>query len=124
MIAAIFLVATVSTPLRIAEVDVCELNHTIDSDGDTRFTQVILWRWCPQWPMDAKHHVAEYFMVDSDVRIDRKHGRHRVVWRDKLGQAYEVRAVTYRETTTAYDPEAWDRHEWPMDKRRPYFQKR
>ena len=74
--------------------------------------------------MDAGHHVAEYFMVDSEVRWQRKGNMHRVTWRDKLGQAYEVRAATYRETTTPYDPEAEDRHEWPQDKRRPYFQRR
>ena len=124
VIAAIFFIATISTPLRVADVDVCELNHKIDSDGQPQFDQVILWRWVPQWPKSATHHVSEYFMIDSDVRVDWKLGKRRVTWRDKSGQCYEVNCTTFRETTTRHDPEVADREPWPVEIRRPYFESR
>lgn len=121
MIAAIFFVATLPAGLRTADVDVCELNRVIGSDGTIRFTQVILWRWVPQWPKAAGHHVSEYFIIDEKPRVDWKNGRRRVIFRGRNGVSYEIRPTTYRETIGPVDPEAMDRHEWPDEFRRPYF---
>jgi hypothetical protein len=84
---------------------------------------VILWRWYSQWPTKTGYRVAEYFMTSDDVMILWKRGRRHVVFRDRSGVCYEVRCVTFYETTTRYDPEMLDRQAWPIGSRSPYFTK-
>lgn len=120
---AMFAVMTSGNPLRVATpvVDRCELNHVTYENSETSFSQVILWRWYSHWPIESGFLVAEYFMIDGDVRIIWKNGRKHVVWRDRSGICYEVMCSTFSETSTCFDPEMLDRQKWPVERRTPYF---
>ena len=122
IVAAFFAVLT--HPLSFYEsavVDVCELNHIVGDDGSVTFTQVILWRWYSRYPEEAGHHVSQWFACSSEPVLSMKGNRTIVRFRSNWGKCFEVSARTFRETRTAYDPEALDRDVWPISARRPYF---
>jgi hypothetical protein len=99
----------------IVEVDRIELNHYHDSrDGRCIFTQVILWNWYDD--IGAFHCVA-WRIPHTNLRFPRYSSACRayiVPWIDRATQRkFTVRAFSYSETYTIFDPELADRKHIP-----------
>lgn len=122
MIATLFLVLTAPVPnVQTERVEVGELNHVIGDEGKIRLVQFITWRWYSQFPSHASHHVAEWYSVGEDYRLETRRGDVVVVFRNRQGVVCEAVCRTFRETWTHNDPEVDDRRVWREEHRRPYF---
>ena len=95
------------------ECDLIELNHCYDEKAEKRFDQVIFW----EWDCDRSTHRVVDFRMNVSVRIDRIGDDWRVRFADGETRR-EVRATSYRETWTQYDPERDDLKWWSMQCRR------
>lgn len=76
--------------------DVIELNHHL-CDGQVRYSQVIYWRWEPDY---NRYDVAGYRMCSPDEYPVLVRGK----WKDR-----GIVAPTFKETTSTLDPEAANR---------------
>ena len=106
-----------ATPTVNDLVDVIELNHVYDGDGQRVLSQYIFWDW---HECSARHHVVAWRLWKSGqphpVR-DWPHGGYTLVFHD--GQVMRiVRAKHYHETWTQFDPEIDDRRRLSQDRRR------
>ena len=123
VLAVTFLVATSASGVQSRRVEVCELNHVLNSDGDgIAMTQLIFWRWINVLP-NPGYRVSEYDVVTNEfVRVERLgDSTYRIAWRMRKGIVREAIATTFRETVTLHDPEVEDRARFPTKRRVPYF---
>jgi len=113
--AALALVPHELVPLDTA--DLIELNHVYDLEGRKAFDQVILWEW---------HEAKEAFRVVAwrlwkspaqTPERDWLRGGYQMLWDDVNGPRL-VRATSFYETWTQYDPELEDRQLFPPERRR------
>lgn len=104
-----------SEPVRDS-VDIIEVNHFYDQNGQLVFDQVIFWEWHER---EGRYHVLAWRLLKRPSQFpvrDWQRGGHVAVWYD--GDVLrEVRAVAVRETWTQYDPELAERAFLPKDRR-------
>ena len=91
--------------------DVIELNHCYDANGSHLFDQMIFWDW---WPEYSQHFVRAWRIHKQqfDVSVSPVS----VMWSDG-DRLRRVRATSWRETWTQYDPEVDDRKRWAQERR-------
>ena len=122
---AIALVLSITCPLNTRHwrlVDVAEINHVCDPQGNIRFSQIILWRW-QKWPK-PNHYVSEFFIVtDQEILIEEKNSRRQITFYKGL-VIYQASARTLKFTRTKHDPEMDDRKKLSMHDRTPFFPER
>ena len=97
--------------------DIIELNHFYDEEGRKVFDQVIFWEWREA---EAAFHVVAWRMWKSPSQTperDWQRGGYKAVWHD-AGRLRAVRATSFHETWTQYDPELEDRRLLAPDRRR------
>ena len=98
-------------------VDLVEVNHFYDEHGKRVFDQVIFYDWSPS---NSRYQVRAWRLLKSQNQYpvrDWDRGDWSAVWHD--GEVLrEVRAASFRETWTQYDPELVERDYLPKDKRR------
>ena len=103
-------------PLR-DRVDLVEVNHFFDEHGKRVFDQIIFFDWQPR---ECEHRVRAWRLLKTESQLpvrDWDRGDWRMLWTD--GEwLREVRAATYRETFTQYDPEVEDRDYLPKEQRK------
>jgi hypothetical protein len=114
-IAALALVPHDLIPLDTA--DVIELNHFYDPEGRKVFDQVIFWEWHAE---EAAFRVVAWRLWKSPAQTPHRdwlRGGYRTLWLD-VDLPRLVRAASFHESWTQYDPELEDRHFLPPDRRR------
>jgi hypothetical protein len=98
-------------------VEIIELNHYFDADGRLIFDQIIFWEW---FDGAGELHVVAWRLCKSPAQIplrDWSRGGYAATWLD--GERFrQVRALSFRETWTQFDPEVEDRQFIPPDHRR------
>ncbi len=98
-------------------VDLAEVNHFYDEHGKRVFDQVIFYDWSPAM---SRYQVRAWRLLKSPGQYPTKNwerGDWSAVWHD--GEVLrEVRATSFRETWTQYDPELIERDYLPKEKRR------
>lgn len=106
---ALILAIALTAPSQLPHVDVCEINTT------PTIRQVILYRWT--WlPEGRSHHVAQWWLIDSEPIVERRNGMWLV---SSEGKRFVAR--TLRRTTTRHDPEVMDRKKLNEADREPYI---
>lgn len=98
-------------------VDLVEVNHYHDECGRKVFDQLIFYDWSAQ---QCRFHVRAWRLIKSEGQLPRRDYQrnvYRIVWHDD-GVLREVKAKSFRETWTKYDPELADRARLPQDQRR------
>ena len=99
---------------RCAVVDVVELNHFYDDNGQPVFDQVIYYDWD-----GARHQVRDWWLVKDPGQLPQRdwaRGGYVALWFDD-SVLRQVRAASLRETWTQYDPVA-EREVLPKEQRR------
>jgi hypothetical protein len=105
------------------KVDLIELNHFYDDNGALVFDQVIFWDWHPFVPgREGGEFVVRAWRLSKLERPmatvrDWRRGGYTLIFLDG-GVIRKIRAPSFRETWTQYDPEMQNRKMWPEDKRR------
>jgi hypothetical protein len=101
----------------IDRVDLVELNHFHDEQGQHVFDQIIFYDWSPT---RGRYNVLAWRLLKQPAQVptrDWSTGDFVTVWRDNT-ILREVRAQTKRESWTQYDPELIDRSSLPKEQRR------
>ena len=118
---ALVLIATVAfvpyAPVISDRVDLVEVNHCYNKQGDFQFDQVIYWQWCDE---TDEYHVAAWRWLKSTDQVpqpDWKRGGYVALWHDG-DLLRQVRTEKVWETWTCYDPELHDRLAVPQHRRR------
>jgi hypothetical protein len=100
-------------------VDLVEVNHFFDEHGKRVFDQVIFYDWSPS---QSRYQVRAWRLMKSSGQYPTRNwdrGDWTAVWHD--GEVLrEVRAASFRETWTQYDPELVERDYLPKEKRRDF----
>lgn len=99
------------------QADVIELNHFYDQEGRKVFDQVIFWGW---YGDDGAFHVLAWRLWKSPAQTPEFDWTRRswlTLWQDGP-QLRQVRATTFHESWTQFDPEAEDRPQLPPPERR------
>ncbi len=113
------LTSTAPTPMSstVADrVDLVEVNHYHDKQGQKVFDQLIFYDWSRQ---EKRFQVRDWRLIKSDRQLPRRDHRtneYRIRWHDE-GVLREVLAHAQRETWTQYDPELLERAYLPQDQR-------
>ena len=95
-------------------VDIIEVNHVIDANGNDTLVQLIFW--------DTRHGELDllawrlYTKPEHYPRRDPRTGLYVLTMRDKEGIRV-IRAKGFTETWTESDPELAMRQKWPQDQR-------
>ena len=117
---AVCLHAVSTTPtegVAVDRVDLAEVNHFYDEHGKRVFDQVIFYDWSAG---SGRYQVRAWRLMKSPGQFpvkDWSRGDWTAVWHD--GEVLrEVRAASFRETWTQYDPELVERDYLPKEKRR------
>lgn len=100
------------------QVGLIEVNLLHDDEGKLTLTQAIFYDWKPR---KGRHEVAAWKLVKSPAmwpRRDHVRGDWVCRWVDEQGRNRAVRAPTWRETYTQFDPELLDREHLPVGERR------
>ena len=98
-------------------VDLIEINHFYDEHGRLVFDQVIFYDWSQD---DARYMVRAWRLVKNPAQLpqrDWKDGGYAAVWQDGDLMRH-VRAKSFRETWTQYDPELIEREFLPKERRK------
>lgn len=98
-------------------VDLIELNHFYDEQGREVFDQMIFWEWDGD---RSRFHAIDFRLVKSPRQVPAFDFETRCwvsIWPDG-DLLRKVRAGSFRETWTQYDPELYDRKFVPKDLRR------
>ncbi len=102
-------------------VDVLELNHYYDEKGQHNFSQLIGWTWSESKTEHAsQYHVAWWMLWKSVDQArparDYRRGGHVLIVR--RGEELRcIRAKSFYESWTQYDPEVLDRQQFPQSQR-------
>jgi hypothetical protein len=86
------------------KVDLIEINHCYDENGQLVFDQLLFYDWSPS---KARYDVRDWRLIKSPVQVPRKNhenGGYVVLWRDGATMR-RIHAETVRETWTQHDPE-------------------
>ena len=98
-------------------VDLMEVNHFHDENGNLVFDQIIFYDWSPA---HSRYQVRDWRLVKTPAQIPLRNWRKRefvAVWHD--GDVLrKVRADTLRESWTQHDPELVEREFLPKENRR------
>jgi hypothetical protein len=117
IVAALVLGIVPQLPLVSDRVDVLELNRVYDDQGRPVLTQMIFWDWHQR---DARLHVVAWRLWKDESQQplrDWSQGDFVLLWND--GELLrEVRAKTWRESWTQFDPELQDRNTFAKEHRR------
>ncbi len=101
----------------VDEVDLIEINHCYDENGQLVFDQLLFY----DWSADKGHYdVRDWRLLKSPIQVPRRShetGGYVALWRDG-NTMRRVHAKTVRETWTQYDPEIIEQEYLPKDKRR------
>jgi hypothetical protein len=96
--------------------DLVELNHFYDENGKLVFDQAIWYRWCCDM---ERYQVVAWRLVKNDQPAyarDWEGGGYIATWND--GEVMRrVRADSFRESWTQFDPELAEREYLPKEKR-------
>ncbi len=114
-IAALALVPHELVPLDTT--DLVELNHVYDLEGRKALDQVIFWEWNPA---EGAFRVVAWRLLKSPAQTPERdwlRGGYRVLWEDVDGPRL-VRAASFQETWTQFDPELEDRQFLSPERRR------
>lgn len=116
---AVFLVFVICDRGLVApdRVDLIELNHYYDSEGKIVFHQVIFWDWSDE---KSCLYVRSWRFFKSKRQCpvkDSSQGDYVAVWYDG-NVLRRVRARSFLESWTQYDPEVCDRERFPQSNRR------
>jgi hypothetical protein len=95
------------------DVDAIELNHFYDDQGRLVFSQFIFWEYRGEHKF-----VVDWRMVKDDVLPVQRNGRYEYTFLDHDGIFRRVRAMTYGESWTQFDPEQEHRMIQPKEFRR------
>ena len=101
----------------VESVDLIEVNHCYDEEGRHVFDQVLFYDWCPR---DRQYHVRAWRLLKDPAQIparDPVRGDYETTWHDG-SLLRRVRAASFRETWTQYDPEVASRTRLPREMRR------
>jgi hypothetical protein len=116
MIAALLMALLAEPPIVFERCDLIELNVVYCGEtGRESFRQLIFWEEI--WP-DARLHVREWRIVRNPSQYPLKNG---VEWRAVVVEDEKItviRAPTYRETWTTFDPELAERDVLPDNRRK------
>jgi hypothetical protein len=97
-------------------VDLIELNHTFNENGDPNLCQLIYYHWHRD-----RYEVIAWRMLKSPLMVpyrDHTHGGYTAVWVDDRDTLRVVRSKDFRESWTQYDVELWERNQLPANERR------
>lgn len=97
-------------------VDLIEINHCYDENGQLVFDQLLFYDWCPS---KGRYNVRDWRLLKSAIQVPRRcpdSGLYIAVWRDGPAMR-KVHAQTIRESWTQYDPEIIEQEFLPKDKR-------
>lgn len=118
---AIFVLATVPhLPVTTDDVDLIELNHCYNDNGEKVFDQVIFWEWHKP---SCSHRIIAWRFAEGLHLIRHTRRGYQALWFTG-GRLRRVRAPCYRETWTQYDPEVHDRKQHAVARRRGLLQTR
>lgn len=98
-------------------VDVIEINHYYDQQGQLVLDQLIFYDWSPQ---KSHFDVRAWRLLESPIQTPRKDaatGRYVAIWRDAK-TIRKVLAKNVRESWTQYDPEMVERRFLAREQRR------
>jgi hypothetical protein len=97
--------------------DLVELNHVFDAQGQPVFDQIIFYEWCDA---ACRFQVRDWRLVKSAAmrpQRDWQRGCWWVLWQEDQALR-SVHARSFRETWTQYDPEMVEREVLPAEARR------
>ncbi len=119
-LAVVLTAATLNPPdqeiVAFDRVDLVEVNHFYDEHGKLVFDQVIFYDWCDQ---QCRYNVRAWRLLKKPAQVPQRnfeHGDYVAIWQDGT-HVRKVRASSYRESWTQYDPELVEREHLPKDKR-------
>jgi len=101
----------------VDRVDLVEVNHYYDEHGRHVFDQTIFYDWCP---VQCRYNVRAWRLVKTVSQLphrDWRTGEYVAVWHDG-SVLRKVRADSFRESWTQYDPELIEQDYLPKDQRR------
>ena len=101
-------------------VDLVEVNHYFDENGNPVFDQVIYYEWSGQ---KSRFHVRTWRPLETIAQLptyESTTGEHVATWQDRHdgNRLRQVRANAVQETWTQYDPEMQNRRFVPRKARR------
>lgn len=100
------------------EVDRIERNTVLNDVGKSQLEQLIFWRWQVVAGEGGGFHVAEWRLVSDCAEPVLRGSRWRLQWLDRRDVYRVVTAKSYLVTRTwCHDPEVFDRHVLPSDRR-------
>ncbi len=105
--------------LLVDEVDLIEINHCYDENGQLVFDQLLFYDWSPE---KGHYDVRDWRLLKSPIQVPRRNheaGGFVTVWRDG-NTMRKVHAKTIRESWTQYDPEIIEQEFLPKDQRRSF----
>ena len=98
-------------------VDLIEINHCYDENGQLVFDQLLFYDWCP---VKSHYDVRDWRLLKSPIQVPRRNhesGTYIAVWRDGPIMR-KVHAKTIRESWTQYDPEILEQEFLAKNERR------
>ncbi len=112
-----------SSPVASDSVDLIEVNHFYDEHGRLVFDQVIFYDWCTS---ENRYQVRAWRLLKKPSQIPHRNlntGEYLTTWHD--GDVLRrVRASSFRESWTQYDPELREREYLPKDRRGELYKMR
>lgn len=112
-----------SSPAASDSVDLIEVNHFYDEHGRLVFDQVIFYDWCTS---ENRYQVRAWRLLKKPSQIPHRNlntGEYLTTWHD--GDVLRrVRASSFRESWTQYDPELREREYLPKDRRGELYKMR
>ncbi len=101
------------------KVDLIEINHCYDENGQLVFDQLLFYDWSPA---KARYDVRDWRLIKSPVQVphrNRETGGFVVIWRDGTTMR-RIHAESIRETWTQHDPEITEQQFLAKSMRRPF----
>lgn len=105
----------------LIECDLMELNHAVACDGVSRFDQVILWNWSPDYRRWEVHYWAMVGTTGSLAEYPVAVGKRHECRLNHNGRRVLMRSRLFRETWTQGDPERENIKLFPVEMRRPFI---
>ena len=116
LVAAAVISLSPSSNVASDSVDLIEVNHFYDEHGRLVFDQVIFYDWCTS---ENRYQVRAWRLLKKSSQIPSRNvntGQYVTTWHD--GDVLRrVRASSFRESWTQYDPELREREYLPKDRR-------
>lgn len=103
----------------LIECELMELNHSVSCDGVSRFDQVILWRWSPDYRRWEVQYWAMVGTTGSVAEYPAAVGKRYECRLTNNGRRVLMRSKLFRETWTDIDPERENIRLFPVQMRNP-----